>query len=107
MADTKQFQQVQDTTGDLVNSYRETGQAVVDRLVTLQDRNLRFAQSIFLNWMELLMQPWGQQTREQQDVFQKLASTPMQLYLDFLLAPLTFSRKLVEASMLTTQREHE
>src|SRR5436309_3116272 len=99
MADTKQFQQVQDASWNLVNSYRETSQTLVDSLITLQDRNLKLAQSIFLNWMELLMQPWGQQTREQQEAFQKLASTQTQLYMDILLAPLTFSRKLVEASM--------
>ena len=107
MADNTQFQQVHEASWDLVNSYRETSQAVVDSLITLQDHNLKLAQSLFLNWMELLMQPWRQQTREQQEAFQKLASTPMQFYMDFFLAPLTLSRKLVEASMPLTQRERE
>jgi hypothetical protein len=107
MADTKQFQQIQDATWDLINSYRETSQAVVDSLITLQDHNLKLAQSIFLNWMELLMQSWRQQTREQQEAFQKLASTPRQFYMDFFLAPLTLSHKLVEASIPPMQRERE
>ena len=117
MTDNKQLQQVHEATSDVVNSYHETSQAVADSLVTLQDRSLRFAQSIFLNWMELLtqqtqsmqhlQQQWGQQTQKQQDAFQRLGSTPMQLYLDFLFAPLAFSRKLVEASQIATQRERE
>ena len=55
--------------------------------------------------MQHLQQQWGQQT--QQDAFQRLGSTPMQLYLDFLFAPLAFSRKLVEASQTAMQRERE
>lgn len=117
MADNTSFQQVQEATSDLVNSYRETSQAVVDGLVTLQDRNLRFAQSIFVNWIEVLtqqtrstqhlQQQWGQQTRKRQEAFQRLTSASMQLYLDFLLAPLNLSRQLIEASLPATQRERE
>ena len=54
MTDNKQLQQVHEATSDMVKSCHETSQAVADSLVTLQDRSLRFAQSIFLNWMELL-----------------------------------------------------
>jgi hypothetical protein len=110
VVDNKQFQQVQYATWDLVDSFRETSQAVADTLVTLQDRNLRFAQSLFLNWMEVLtqqtqstqrlQQQWGQQTQKQQDAFQRLASASMQIYLDFLFAPFAFSRQPVD----TTER---
>jgi len=110
MADNKQLEQVRETTGDVVDSLRETNQAVADSLVLLQDRNLKFAQSILLSWMELLTQQtesirtmrqqWGQQP-------QRLIPASMQLYMGFFLAPLTLSRKLVEASMTAMERERE
>ena len=67
MADSKQLQQVQDTSWDLVNSFRETSQTMADTLVALQDRNLKFMQSTYLSWMDLLtqqtesVQQWQQQ----------------------------------------------
>jgi hypothetical protein len=110
MADNKQLQQAREATRDVVDSLRETNQAVADSLVLLQDRNLKFAQSIFLSWMGLLTQQmesigtmreqWGQQT-------QRLIPASMQLYMDFFLAPLTLSRKLVEASKTAMERERE
>ena len=108
MVDNKQFQQVRYATWDLVDSFRETSQAVADTLVTLQDRNLRFAQSFFLNWMEALtqqtqstqrlQQQWGRQIQRQQDAFQRLASASMHIYMDFLFAPFAFSRQPVDAT---------
>jgi len=110
MADNKQLQQVRETTWDVVNSLRETNQAVADSLVLLQDRNLKFVQSIFFSWMELLTQQtestrtmreqWVQQT-------QTLIPASMQLYMDFFLAPLTLSRKQLEAAMTAMERERE
>ena len=107
MTDNKQFQQVHEASWDLVNSFDETSQTVANSLVAVQDGYLKFTQSIFLTWMEMLTPQWGQPTQQQQETVQKLASTPMQPYLDFLLAPLTLSRKLVEASMTAMQRERE
>jgi hypothetical protein len=117
MIDNKQFQQVREATWDMVDSLRETNQVVAESLVTLQDHNLRFAQNTFLSWMELLtyqtesvqhvQQQWGPQIQKQQGAFQKLMPTSMQIYTDFLLAPFTLSRKLVEASMTAEQRERE
>ncbi|HET8851224.1 MAG TPA: hypothetical protein VFN02_01750 [Ktedonobacteraceae bacterium] len=110
MADNKQLQQARETTQDVIASLHETNQAVMDNLLLLQDRNLKFVHSIFLSWMELLTQQmesigtmreqWGQQT-------QRLIPASMQLYTDFFLAPLTASRKLVEASMTAPERERE
>lgn len=118
MADNnRQSQQVHDASWDLVNSFRETNQTVMDNLVNFQDRNAKFTQNIFLNWMELLtqqtesmqhvQQQWAQQFRKQQDAYQKLASASMQTYMDFLLAPLSFSRQLVEATESSIQQERE
>ncbi len=117
MIDNKQFQQVREATWDMVDSLRETNQAMAESLVTLQDHNLRFAQNTFLSWMELLpyqresvqhvQQQWGLQIPKQQGAFQRPLPTSMWVYIDFLLAPFTLSRKLVEASMTATQRERE
>jgi len=108
MADNKQLQQVHEASWDVVNSLRETSLTVADSLVSLQDHNPKFTQNIFLSWVDVLtqqaestrrlQQQWGQQTRIQQEAFQRLTSTSSQIYMDFLLAPLAFSRKLVEAT---------
>jgi hypothetical protein len=113
----RQSQQVHDASWDLVNSFRETNQTVMDNLVNLQDRNAKFTQNVFLNWMELLtqqtesmqhmQQQWAQQFRKQQDAYQKLASASMQTYMDFFLAPLSFSRQLVEATESSMKQERE
>jgi hypothetical protein len=117
LADNKQFQQVRDASWDLVNSFRDINQTVMESLVNFQDRNVKFTQNIFLNWMELLsqqtesmqnvQQQWAQQFRKQQDAYQKLATASMQTYMDFFLAPLSFSRQLVEATEGAMQQERE
>ncbi len=83
-------------------------QTVADNLVALQDHNLKFTQNIFLSWMDVLthqaestrrlQQQWEQQTRAQQEAFQKLTSISSQIYMDFFLAPLALARRLVEAT---------
>jgi hypothetical protein len=117
MGDNQQLQQVHEVSWKLVDSLHETNQAVVESLVTFQNRSLRFGQTIFLSWMELLthqtesvqrlQQQWEQQIQKQQDAFQKPIPPPMQISMDFFLAPFTLSRKLVEASMTAAQRERE
>ncbi len=117
MTDNKQFQHVQEASWDVVNSLRETNQTIADAVMTIQDRNLRFTQGLFLSWMELLthqtesvqhlQQQWGPQIRKQQDAFQKLMPISMRTYMDFLRTPFSCSRKLVEASMTAAQRERE
>ena len=117
MTDNKQLQQVHEASWEVIDTIRETSQTVADSLVTIQDRNLKFAQNIFLSWMELLtqqtesmqhlQQQWGQQARTQRDTFQKLASTSTQIYMDFLLAPFSFSRRLIDATEDAMQQERE
>ncbi len=84
MADNTQFQQVLEASWEVVNSYHETSQAVVDSLVTLQGCYLRFAQSIFQTWIEVLtpqtqstprLPACGQPSQQQQDACQRLIST--------------------------------
>lgn len=107
MAENKQFQQVHEASSNVIETFRETSQMVADSLVTLQDHNLKFAQNIFLSWMDLLtqqtetmhhLQQRVQQVPRQRDAFQKLGSTSMQIYMDFLLAPFSLARRLVDAS---------
>jgi len=117
MTENKQLQQVHEASWEVIDTIRETSQTVADSLVTIQDRNLKFAQNIFLSWMELItgqteniqhmQRQWGQQVRTQEDTFQKLASTSTQIYLDFLLAPFAFSRRLIDVTEDAIQQEQE
>jgi len=117
MTENKQLQQVHETSWEVIDAIRETSQNVADSLVTIQDRNLKFAQNIFLSWMELitgqtesiehLQQQWGQQARTRRDTFQKLASASTQIYLDFLRAPFSFSRRLIDETEDAKQEEQE
>jgi hypothetical protein len=118
MADNKQLQQqVQEASWSMVDSLREGSQSVANSMVSLQDHNLRLAQNILLSWTDLLrqqtesmqhlQQQWVQQTQKQQEAFQKLASASMQVYMEFLLAPFSFSRQLIDVTEDTLQHERE
>jgi hypothetical protein len=117
MTDSKQLQPVQEVTWDMVDSFREANRTLADSVMVMQDHNLRLTQGLFLSWMELLthqresvqhvQQQGGTADPEVARAFQKLMPTSMRIYIDFLLAPFTLSRKLVEASMSATQRERE
>jgi hypothetical protein len=118
MADNKQLQQqVQEASWSMVDSLRESSQSVANSMVSLQDHNLRLAQNILLSWTDLLrqqtesmqhlQQQWVQQTQKQQEAFQKLASASMQVYMEFLLAPFSFSRQLIDVTEDTLQHERE
>ncbi len=118
MADNKQLQQqVQEASWGMLDSLRESTQEVANSLVSLQDHNARFAQNVFLSWTDLLrqqtesvqhlQQQWIQQTQKRQEAFQKLASASMQVYMDFLLAPFSFSRQLVDVTEDKLQHERE
>lgn len=117
MTNNKPLQQINESSWEAIDTIRETSQHVADSLVTIQDRNLKFAQTIFLGWMELVtgqtesirhvQQQWEQQIRTQRDAFQKLASSSMHMYLDFLRAPFAFSRRLIDETEDAIQQEQE
>jgi hypothetical protein len=131
MVDNKQFQQVHEATSDLAHSYQQTSQAVMDSILTLQEYNLKLAQSLFSVWFggwfgsgmeprplqkestESSQQQWGQQTQKQQEAFQRLAAASMRMYTGMLLAPFTFwtpfsfSRQTVDAAATELERERE
>ena len=117
MTDNKQLQQAQEASWEVIDSLRETSQTVANSLVEIQDRNLKFTQNIFLSWMELitgqtesiqhLQQQWGRQVQTQRDAFQRLASNSTQMYVDFLLAPFSFSRRLIDVTEDSIHQEQE
>ena len=97
MEDNKQIQQINEATREIVTSLREGSQTIADSVLTIQDRNLRFTQGLFLNWIELLthqmesvqllQQQWGQQIQKRQGAFQRLMPASMQISMDLLRAP--------------------
>jgi hypothetical protein len=91
----------------MVTSLPETNQTLVDSIMAIQALNVKLAQSLFLNWREMLTPQRRQPSQESQDPFQTLLSDSMQLYLGFFFAALTLSRKLVEASITMMQCEQE
>ena len=56
MVDNKQYQQVHGSSWDLVNSVNEASQSFANNLVVMQENTLKFAQNVYLSWMELLTQ---------------------------------------------------
>jgi hypothetical protein len=106
MIDQLQSQQEQTATKDTAVFLEEHPQTFFDTLLTMQALQLEVAQSFWLSWMELLMLPWKQSTR-QQETSQGLLTAPVQPYVDLMLAPLRFSRMLVETSLTAKQDERE
>jgi len=110
MADNK----LNEASWDLVNSYREATQRVSESIVAAQERNMLLAQSIFVNSMELfrshaentqaLVQELEQHSQKQQDAFQRLVFASVDIYMDFLRAPLAYYRQMVDTAESVTQR---
>ena len=110
MADNR----INEASWDLVNSIHETNQTDANSLVAVQDRNMRFAQNIFLSGIEVpqnqventhnVMQEWGQQVQKQQEAYQRLASATVDIYMDFLRAPFSFYQQLMEATQTAARR---
>ncbi len=121
MTENPQSQHVHNATWEMVHSFYETSQAVVNSVLTLQEHNLKLTQSLFSGWMEPRLPQkestqslqWRQQTQRQQETFQSLAAASMRMYMGFLLAPFAFwapfssSRKLVDAAATGLEREQE
>jgi hypothetical protein len=117
MVDNEKLQQVREASGAVITSLHDTNQTAVEVLTTMQDRNLQFAQSTFINWMELLtrqiestqqlQQQWEQQAQRQQEAFVKLTYSAMQTYMDFFFAPFSFVRRGINATEEALQRERE
>lgn len=89
-------------------------QAVVDTTVAIQDRNARFAQSVFQGWIDLLkshteatrtlLQTVAGQTRRQQEAFQTLTRESIDAYIDLWRAPFSFYQQALDAAQTVTQQ---
>lgn len=100
---------VNGATWDLVTSFREVNQAVTESIGAIQAHNLKYAQGLLSNGMEVLksqvestqtlIQEVGQQTQKQQEAFQRLARESVGFYIDFLLAPLFYYQRAVRQAM--------
>lgn len=88
-------------------------QILMDNAAAAQERNVRFAQSVFENGIELiksqidlthsLMQDLEQQSQKRQATLQALAQESLEAYKDFLFAPLAFWQKAMDAAGSFTQ----
>jgi predicted PurR-regulated permease PerM len=117
MVDNQNLQQVREATGAVVTSLHDTNQRAVDILTTMQDRSLQFAQTTYINWMELLtqqiestqqlQQQWEQQIQRQQEALLKLTFSSVQTYMDFFFVPFSFMRRGINATEEAMQRERE
>lgn len=92
----------------------EVFSAVVEKTIEAQDRNIKFAQSIFENGIEVLksqvsnnrnlMQELGQQAQKQQDTFQQVAKDSVEAYMNFFRAPFTYYQQMLDASEAATRQ---
>jgi vacuolar-type H+-ATPase subunit H len=102
----------------LLDSFQETTQLIAENIVAAQERNMKFVQSTFTSAVEVLrsnldatralMQDLEQQTRKQQEAFQKLTpggteSPWMETYMALLRAPLTSSQQTLDAAEKATR----
>jgi len=100
MADTKKANKAAER---LAKSTRDSFGVVLDHTVGLQERNVRFAQSVTDNYIkELRHQAEANRamTREfveraegQRDAFQAVAEESLDAYMDFLYAPLSYYKE--------------
>lgn len=92
-------------------------QAVVDSTVAAQERNTRFAQSVFENGIEVLksqvdvtrglMQELEQQAHKQQDAFQALAHESLDAYIGFMRAPFSYYQRAFDAAQTAVREGFE
>ena len=109
MADTR----INEASGDRIDSLHDTNQAVADHFAALQDHNLKFAQNLFLIGLEAvesqaenalhLMDQWVQQLPKQQETFHSLVNATLDVSMNFLRLPFSFSQMRVNATGVETQ----
>lgn len=110
MADNR----INEASWDLVNSMRDTNQAVANSVVEVQDRYIKFGQNMFLNGTEVidkqaesarnLMKEWQGQVQRQQEAFQRLTYATLDLYMNFLRTPFSFYQQVMKATEVATRQ---
>ncbi len=96
----------------LVESFRETNQAIAQSIVTAQERNMKFAQSTLTSAMEVfkshmestraLMKDLEEQAKKQQETVQKMLRGSEQTFQDFFRPP-SYQQFLDAAETATRQ----
>jgi methyl-accepting chemotaxis protein len=91
----------------LAETTRESYQVVVEHLAGLQERNVRFAQSVIDESIEelrrqvesnrALAQELAERTEKQRGAYQELVNESVDAYMDLLYAPLGFYKRNLEA----------
>ena len=110
MADNK----FNEAAWNLAHSIQESNQAIAKSIVAAQERNMKFAQSIFMNGIEVLksqaestralMQELEQQAQRQQEALQKLAQGSTENYADVFRTPLSYYQQALEVAEATTRQ---
>jgi len=105
---------VYDATWNLLHSVRETNQAIADSWVTVQERNMKLAQSFFTNWMEILKaqadtnralaEKIVQQSERQREAWQTLAHESVDTYVDLMSSSIDYTRQAVDAADHATRQ---
>lgn len=107
MTEKKLNGKLTEATWDVVKTLQEVNVAMVDSAVATQERNLKYAQTMLLDGVEVfksqvessngLMQELIALFHKQQETFQVLASTSMETYLEALYRPLSYYKQTAEA----------
>jgi hypothetical protein len=110
MADNR----IHEASWDLVNALRETTQTISNSFVATQDLNLRFAQSIFLNGIEVieketgtmnsLMQELDQQRQRQQEAFEKLTYATLDISTNYFRTLFSWYQRMGDATQSLSQQ---
>jgi len=110
MADDK----VNEAAWNMVKAVREANEAVADSVVVTQERNIKYAQSIYVNGIEVLRsqaestraltQELVEQYRKQQEAFQALVHESVDAYLSFFFAPMSYYKQALDFSELAAAK---
>jgi hypothetical protein len=93
---------------------QEMFQTVANSTIAAQERNIQFAQSVLENGIQVLQshaeasraltQELIDQSRKQQEIFQALASTSVETYVNYLYTPLTYYKQALDLAETATRQ---
>src|SRR5713226_7798606 len=105
---------VNEATRSLIESLRESNQAIMESTVAAQERNVKFAQSVLENGVEVLkshaestrslIHTLLEQSQKQREAFQTLAQESSESYRDWFSAPFTYSQQAFEVTENLTRQ---
>ncbi len=97
---------VNEATWNIVKTIREANQAFTDSMVAAQERNIRYAQSVLINGMEVLKgQAAGTRAltqemvdlyQKQQEAYQALVTESVNTYMDMMRTPVSYYKEALE-----------